>query len=244
MSQSTPSLPHHDSPDPADPSTDRPARPGWIEVVAGVAVCLLLSFGGIPLIKHLGLDPVGFGLIVAAWSGVAGIAGFVVAMSARVRTTIAFNVRRTSWRWLAVGIGVGVLAFVLARLAAVLYTVVLGPTADVQQVYTDTGASGLIASVLSLLFLAVLTPIGEELLFRGVVTTVLLRYGHVVGVLGSAVVFAAVHGANLAALTALIVGLLNAELLRRSRSIWPGVVVHAVNNLLGFGLGLLVAAAS
>jgi membrane protease YdiL (CAAX protease family) len=56
--------------------------------------------------------------------------------------------------------------------------------------------------ILSLLFLAVLTPVGEELLFRGVVATALMRYGPVVGVAGSAVIFSAVHGLNAAAVTA------------------------------------------
>jgi hypothetical protein len=71
-----------------------------------------------------------------------------------------------------------------------------------------------------------------------------LRYGKIAGLLGSAIVFAAVHGPNLAAVTAVIVGVINAELFRCSRSIWPGVVVHAVNNLLGTGIGILIQAIS
>lgn len=69
------------------------------------------------------------------------------------------------------------------------------------------------------------------------------RYGPLVGVLGSTMVFAAVHGLNFAVVPAVIVGMMNAELLRRSRSVWPGVVVHAVNNALGTGLGVLLTAA-
>ena len=241
----TPDLPHRgDTRAPAAAGAREPARPGWIEVVVGVAVLMLLAFVGLPLIKQLGLDPVVYGLIVAAWSGVAAIAGFAAARSVRVRTWTAFNVRATSWRWLALGVCGGLLAFVVVRLATVLYTEVFGIPSNVQEVYTDTGTSGPAALVLSLLFLAVLTPLGEELLFRGVVTTVFLRYGRAVGVLGSAVVFAAAHGPNAAAIPALIVGVISAELRRRSRSIWPGVVVHAVNNFVGIGLGILVAAAS
>jgi len=41
-----------------------------------------------------------------------------------------------------------------------------------------------------------------------------------------------------------IVGLISAELRRRSGSIWPGVAVHAVNNLIGTGLGILITATS
>lgn len=245
MSASTPDVPHRsDTRAPAAACAGGPARPGWVEVVPGVAVFLLLSFGGIPLIKQLGLDPVVYGLIVTAWSGIAGIAGFAIASSVRIRALTPFGVHRTSWRWLAVGVGGGLVAFVLARLATLLVTLVVGPTADIQEIYTDTGAAGPVSLVLTLLFIAVLTPIGEEVLFRGVVANALLRYGKIAGVLGSAIVFAAVHGPNLAVVTALIVGLINAELFRRSRSIWPGVVVHAVNNLIGTGLGILIAATS
>jgi len=219
-------------------------RPGWTEIGAGVAVFLLMSFGGIPLVKALGLDPVVYGLILTAWSGIAGIVGFVVASSLRIRSLTPFGVRRTSWRWLAIGVAGGLIAFVLARLATLLVTLVVGTTADVQKVYTDTGAASPVSLVLTLLFIAVLTPIGEELLFRGVVANALLRYGKVAGILGSAVVFAAVHGPNLAMVTAVIVGLIDAELFRRSGSIWPGVVVHAMNNLIGIGIGILIAGAA
>ncbi|WP_371782892.1 CPBP family intramembrane glutamic endopeptidase [Streptosporangium subroseum] len=72
---------------------------------------------------------------------------------------------------------------------------------------------------------------------RGVVTNALPRYGPVVGVLSSSVVFALFHGINIAMTTALVVGVIAAEVMRRSGSIWPAVAVHAVNNV---GLPLFV----
>jgi membrane protease YdiL (CAAX protease family) len=87
------------------------------------------------------------------------------------------------------------------------------------------------------------TPVGEELLFRGVVMRGLLRYGAVVAALGSSVVFALFHGIDMALPTALVVDVVAAETARRSGSIWPAVAVHVVNNLglplfvLIFGLG-------
>jgi membrane protease YdiL (CAAX protease family) len=59
-------------------------------------------------------------------------------------------------------------------------------------------------------------PLGEELAFRGVVTTALLRYGALVGVVGSALIFAVMHGINVVFVAALIAGLITAELRRRS----------------------------
>ncbi|MEV0615071.1 CPBP family intramembrane glutamic endopeptidase [Nonomuraea sp. NPDC050404] len=49
---------------------------------------------------------------------------------------------------------------------------------------------------------------------------------------GGAVVFAFAHGINAVLITALVVGLVAGELRRHSGSIWPGVMVHIVNNSL------------
>ncbi|WP_217428458.1 CPBP family intramembrane glutamic endopeptidase [Microlunatus speluncae] len=106
-----------------------------------------------------------------------------------------------------------------------------------------TAWSGVVGLVLTFVLLSVLTPIGEEFLFRGVIANALLRYGPVIGVLASAVIFALCHGTNLALPTALVVGIIAAEIMRRSGSIWPAVVVHAVNNL-GLPLFVLITGAT
>lgn len=84
--------------------------------------------------------------------------------------------------------------------------------------------------------LALLAPLGEELVFREELTTALLRYGAVVAVAGGAVVSALVHGPVTGFLPALVVGLVAGELRRRSGSIWPGFVAHAVSALGPAGL--------
>jgi hypothetical protein len=89
----------------------------------------------------------------------------------------------------------------------------------------------MVSLVLATLFLSVLTPLGEEFLFRGVVTSALLRYGPFVGVVGGALIFALFHGINPVFPAALVTGLVAGEIFRRSGSIWPAVVVHGVVNL-------------
>ena len=54
--------------------------------------------------------------------------------------------------------------------------------------------------------------------------------------LGSALVFALAHGVSIVLPAAFVLGVINAMLLRRSGSVWPGVVAHGVNNALVFGL--------
>jgi membrane protease YdiL (CAAX protease family) len=82
----------------------------------------------------------------------------------------------------------------------------------------------------------ILTPLGEEALFRGVIANALNRYGAWAGVVGSAMICAVVHGFSVVLLNAFIVGLLTGFLFRRTQSIWPGLVVHAIFN----GIWLLI----
>ncbi|MBD2531826.1 CPBP family intramembrane metalloprotease [Nostoc flagelliforme FACHB-838] len=81
------------------------------------------------------------------------------------------------------------------------------------------------------MLLGLVTPLGEELLFRGVITNALLHYGSFIGVLGSTLIFALMHGFNTVFPAALVVGLVTAEVYRRSGSVWPAVVAHTVVNL-------------
>lgn len=71
---------------------------------------------------------------------------------------------------------------------------------------------------------AILTPVGEEFLFRGVVANALNRYGAWAGVGLSALIFGIVHGLGVILPLAIMVGLL----FRMTGSVWPGAVLHAV----------------
>lgn len=226
---------------PAPAGGASPVRPGWPEVVLGllalsITVVALVFFGPI---GPLDLDPVTFGLIVAAWSGVAGLAGFGVAFMVRIRSLSAFSIRRTTWRWMLIGAAWGVVALVVKGALILAITALTGFEDNPQGMYYEAAGGGTIALVLTILFLAVLTPVGEEFLFRGVLTNALLRYGPLVGVLGSSAIFALFHGVNIILPAAFVVGVIAAEVMRRSGSIWPAVAVHTVNNL---ALPLLVLA--
>ncbi|MDT0300659.1 CPBP family intramembrane glutamic endopeptidase [Streptomonospora wellingtoniae] len=206
-------------------------RPGWPEIGAGLfalvaATAPAVFFGP----RGLDLDPVPYGLILAAWSGVAGLAGFAAAALLRIRSLNAFSVRRTTWRWLLVGMAGGIAALLAKAAVVSAVAAVTGYESDPQGMYYDAAGGGVVPLILTMLFLAVLTPIGEEFLFRGVVANALLRYGPVVGAVSSSLVFAVFHGINIVFPAAFVVGLIAAELMRRSGSVWPGVVVHAVNN--------------
>ncbi|MBB4935451.1 hypothetical protein F4561_006345 [Lipingzhangella halophila] len=227
MSIPSPQQPH----EPVRAGGGSPARPGWPEIAVGlvgmVAATAVLPFFG-PW--GLQLDDVTYGLVVAAWSGVAGLAGFGVAALLRIRSLGAFNVRGATWRWLLAGLAGGVLALLVKAGLTWAVASVFGYSSDPQGTYYDAAGGSTLSLILTFLFLAVLTPIGEEFLFRGVLANALLRYGPVVGIVSSSVVFALFHGINIVLPAAIVVGIIAGELMRRSGSIWPAVLVHAVNN--------------
>ncbi|MER5457615.1 hypothetical protein ABT008_22830 [Micromonospora sp. NPDC002389] len=80
-------------------------RPGWPEILVGLAVMALVGYG-LPITLDRtgaadGLSPVTSGLILAALSGVAGLIAFAAA--ARIRSTnwSDLGVRTTTGRWAA-----------------------------------------------------------------------------------------------------------------------------------------------
>jgi len=206
-------------------------RPGLPECIVGLVVLFVVGFVGGSQLSRLGLDPVIYGLIFTALSGIAGIAGFAAAVLLRIRSLSPFGVRPTSRRWLLIAVGVGLVAIVLKGLAILGWIQITGNAENVQGIYAQGGSGGALSLVLATVFLGLLTPIGEEVLFRGVITTVLLRHDPVLGVVGSTLIFAIAHGFNIVFPAAVVAGLATAEIYRRSGSVWTAVVVHVVFNL-------------
>jgi membrane protease YdiL (CAAX protease family) len=131
---------------------------------------------------------VAFSLLSLGLAGVAALGAFALAAVVRVRSLGAFGVRGTTRRWLLWGLGGGVLAWLVNRGIVVGYVLITGDTTNPQAALMPGVTGSALALAGTLLLGAVLVPIGEELLFRGVVTTALGRYGAWVAVLFSALV--------------------------------------------------------
>jgi membrane protease YdiL (CAAX protease family) len=81
--------------------------------------------------------------------------------------------------------------------------------------------------------LCLLAPCAEEFLFRGFLFQWLAsRFGVFPGVLLSSLIFMAIHWSLFGAANTFLLGVFAALLLRASRSLWPGVALHALWNLL------------
>jgi membrane protease YdiL (CAAX protease family) len=86
---------------------------------------------------------------------------------------------------------------------------------------------------LSILTLGVLAPLGEELVFRGVLARSLAtRVPAATAVAISAVTFSAFHMSAIQALPTLVLGLALAFVAVRADSILPSIAMHALNNTI------------
>jgi len=211
---------------------DGHGMPGWPEISVGILVAL--AFLALTPVVLLGVPesaPELAGLALMAWSVVVPFAGFAAAALVRRRGWHAFGIRRVSWKWIVAAVALGIGAFILKGFVNMGVMALTGFEENAQVSYYDAAGSGLLLLITTVATISILVPIGEEFLFRGVLMRGLLRYGAVVAVVVSSIVFALFHGLNMALPSALVVGLVAGEVTRRSGSVWPAVVIHIINNL-------------
>lgn len=244
--ETPPPEPSADPEGPGDPTGPLPAAPapigvgrldrpavGWTEIAVGAVAYLVLQIGlAVPLILFYRGPPPGVPLVLLAAVAALGAVGIAAAM--RVRSLAALGLRRTSGRALLLGLAAGVLAWLVGRGIILGYTTLTGDHSNPQQSLA-AAATGSTANLLGLIVVgALLVPLGEELLFRGVLFSGLRRYGLVSATIVSALVFSAAHGFNVVGVTVVLLGVINALLYNRTRSIWPAVIAHGVNNAIIF----------
>jgi membrane protease YdiL (CAAX protease family) len=142
---------------------------------------------------------------------------------------------RLRWRWLAA-------CFALGSLSASLMVITLIAVDDSEESLVTVPWTGLLGVVPLLLVLVPLQAAGEEYLVRGFMLQTFGILGRPVAVVGSAAVFAAMHGFDAwPGFIALFGGsVLWALLVIRTGGLEVSIAAHAASNLLAF---LLVAAA-
>lgn len=204
--------------------------PGWPEIATGLIIYLLMLLVMALVFVQMPDEQAAWrGIVGMALNGGAGILALLAAFALRIRNFQAFGFRRTELRWLIISAVIGLAAMGLSVLTEHVYFLFITETntqADFQAAARDSSMMLLI-----LIFAgAILTPFGEEVLFRGVIANALNRYGAWAGVVGSATIFAVVHGVSVIMVNAFMVGLVAGYLFRRTQSIWPGFVVHVVFN--------------
>ncbi len=198
-------------------------------VVAVLAVVL----GDIPQ-QELIIPTLAFSMISAA--------GLVLAWAALRRLSLHdIGLIRLSWAWIGRCAGVGVAALVLRQLLAFAAVTALPELQQGAELLSQSLLpEGRGARVALLLLGGLGAPLGEELLYRGMLYGALRRrWGFWGAALVSSLAFGLFHVIPLQVLTAMLLGLVLCWVYERSGSLWAPVLVHLVNNLLAFGLALV-----
>ncbi|MBJ8053321.1 CPBP family intramembrane metalloprotease [Bacillus cereus] len=91
--------------------------------------------------------------------------------------------------------------------------------------------NSLIQSIIYVLSVAIITPIKEEILYRGILYRFFeKKYSFLVGIIISSFIFGILHGGF--PITAMIMGIVFAMLYKKAQSIVPSIILHIVWNLL------------
>ncbi len=94
--------------------------------------------------------------------------------------------------------------------------------------------------ILMCIAVAVIPPLIEELSIRGFVLTSLRKYGNALAIFGSALMFGLFHCDITQIPFAFICGLFFAYSVIATESLWTGVIVHALNNILSCIASILI----
>lgn len=145
--------------------------------------------------------------------------------------------------WLLAGIAVALAGFALRLLLAKwLVTAVPDWARFAASPYAWSDAPVAVMLILGTMTVAI-TPIAEEAFFRGFLLPWMATYRPLwLAMLVGAAMFGASHLVPSQAISAALMSLLIMGLYLGSRSIWPCIACHALNNALGLGLGMVASA--
>jgi len=211
------------------------------------AVIIVLVVAGLLVVKDLILGERWFLLIpmqAAVWARMGVLTIFYAAqvlalliLSRRhgLSLVAAFGLGRLhrSWRDHVVSAALVAGLFLATRVATTLYGAaarLAGWEPPPSQDLTALFGAGLPGFALAIVMVAVVAPVIEELVFRGVVQGSLARFGPWVAIAGSAAVFGAFHLSLQWFVPIAILGLSLGWLAWFRKGLWPPIVLHIVYN--------------
>jgi len=107
------------------------------------------------------------------------------------------------------------------------------PQVGSQSLVPDLLYSGVMPYWFFFIFAGIIAPFVEELIFRGVLLGAIVpKVGYMWGVVLSAAIFSVSHLEWTALLPLFLFGAVMAVLYIRTRSLWPGVIFHGINNVV------------
>jgi membrane protease YdiL (CAAX protease family) len=209
------------------------AAKGLIGFLVAAAATLFLSaiVGGIFAIAGADLDDRSFifvGTLIQD-GALIGAAYFITADLGRpnARTFGLGPFRRSAFGWLA-------LAFLAYYALAIAYSVIFNPPEE--ELPKELGAEESVGLAIATGFLLiVVAPLAEEIFFRGFLYQSFRNsFGVWPGALLSGLVFGVIHFEFFKLVQLAALGVILALLFEKTQSLWPPIMLHAINNTLAF----------
>lgn len=120
---------------------------------------------------------------------------------------------------------------VVAGTTAIFITDAISSVASFLPNWLEGTFNNIEGNLLGIIAVAIIGPILEEMLFRGVITTELLKaYPPKKAIITSAIIFGVFHLNPAQILVATLLGLLLGWLFYKTHSMIPGIIVHILNN--------------
>jgi membrane protease YdiL (CAAX protease family) len=179
-------------------------------------------------------------LLTATQLGLLATAGLFVA-TPRALVGARFLPRHGLLRSVAIGIAIGIPAWLGAQLLSVVVTSLLSgigvqPDPGLAEAALDRAEPWVLVVAL-----VIVAPVAEEIFFRGIAFNAWEReYGTSRAVYGTAALFAVIHGSVFALAPIFALGLILALLYRRTRSLPATIALHATFNAISVAITLLV----
>ncbi len=149
------------------------------------------------------------------------------------------GLRRTTARWIGLGAAF-VLPFLLLSAGWVELLGQLELEVAEQPLLRDIREGAAVTGLMLVVYAVLFAPITEEILFRGFLLPPLVRWlGRWPAIWISAGVFGLLHGAIAALIPLTGLGVILAWIRLRSRSLWPAIVLHLLNNVVAVGMAAL-----
>ncbi len=209
---------------------DGPGRRGrllaWFGLSAGLALLNIstIIFADVPADRMYairwsttGLALLQFGLMLAGT--------LIIARGGGLRETLALRAP-SLWKRAA---GIGTVVFIGTFVMLVLVESLL-PTGEAQNPASPWDPERAIPYTVNALIIAIVAPVVEELMFRGLGFTLLARFGQGPAILVTAALFGVGHGLFGLAFAATAFGLGLGYLRSRTSSVVPGIVLHILLN--------------
>jgi membrane protease YdiL (CAAX protease family) len=128
-------------------------------------------------------------------------------------------------------------AFVAYLILTSIYTVLVDPPSEQLPSGLEDADRDVLLGIATGVLLIGVAPFAEELFFRGFLYQAFRNsFGVLPGAILSALIFGAIHLEFFKLVQLAILGVVLALLFEKTKSLWPPIMLHAVNNALAFAV--------